>query len=117
MTKPVYFPEFQKHGIAMSEQCIDFIKQCLNKDPNKRIGAKGDVDEIISHPWFADVDIHSLLSKKLVPEFKPTLSSNPLDVTNFDKMFTSDEAVHSFIPQKAINTIKKAGDVFKQFDS
>lgn len=112
-TKPVFFPDYKKHGIAMSDQCIDFIKKCLEKDPKKRIGLKGGLEEIISHPWFAGIDVDALLARKLKPEFKPTLSSNPMDVTNFDKMFTSDEAEVSVVPQKAMKVIRSAGDAFK----
>ena len=31
-----------------SDLVIDFIKQCLNKDPEKRIT----IDELINHEWF-----------------------------------------------------------------
>ena len=30
-TKPVFFPDAKKHGIAMSDQCKDFISKCLAK--------------------------------------------------------------------------------------
>ena len=60
--------------------------------------------EILGHPWFSDIDVNNLMAKELVPEFKPKLSKNLLDVSNFDKQFTSDEAVHSVLP---INTQKK----------
>ena len=56
------------------------------------------MEEIINHPWFSDIDRAALLGKKLSPEFKPKLSGNILDVSNFDKMFTSDEAVNSVMP-------------------
>jgi len=39
-----------------------------------------------------------MLAKSITPEFKPKLSKDQFDVTNFDKMFTSDEAVHSVLP-------------------
>ena len=32
-TKPVFFPDAQKHGIAMSDDCKDFIRRCLSKTP------------------------------------------------------------------------------------
>ena len=96
-TKPVFFPDEKKHGIAMTEHCKSFISALLEKNPTKRLGLNG-VEEIISHPWFADIDRKALLSKSLNPEFKPKLSGNILDVSNFDKMFTSDEAVNSVMP-------------------
>lgn len=97
-TKPVFFPDAKKHGIAMSAECKDFINKCLSKDPRHRLGNKGDVEEIIQHPWFSSINIEALLARQITPEFKPKLSSNILDVSNFDKMFTSDEAAHSVLP-------------------
>lgn len=99
-TKPVFFPDAKKHGIAMSDDCKNFISGCLEKDQSQRLGLNG-IDEIINHPWFADIDRIALLKRQIVPEFKPTLSKNIMDVSNFDKMFTSEEAVNSVMPQKA----------------
>ena len=81
----------------MSDDCKSFISSLLDKNPTKRLGLNG-MDDIINHPWFADIDRAALLGKKLNPEFKPKLSGNLLDVSNFDKMFTSDEAVNSVMP-------------------
>lgn len=75
-SKPVYFPDPKKHGIVMSEDCKDFINQCLKKKPNERIGSKNGLDEILAHPWFSDIDSAALLAKEMDPEFKPKLSSN-----------------------------------------
>ena len=30
-SKPVFFPDAEKHGIAMSDDCKDFISKCLEK--------------------------------------------------------------------------------------
>lgn len=97
-TKPVFFPDAKKHGIAMSDECKDFINKCLKKDAKERLGTNGGVDEILNHPWFKTLDVNKMLAKEIVPEFKPKLSKDMFDVTNFDKMFTSDEAVHSVLP-------------------
>ena len=40
-----------------------------------------------------------------------------MDVSNFDKMFTSDEAAHSMIPDKTARKIVKQNDKFKGFDA
>ena len=48
----------------------------------------GGVEQIISHPWFKSISFEKLLAKDLKPEFKPRLSKNVLDVSNFDEMFT-----------------------------
>ena len=97
-SKPVFFPDAKKHGIAMTAECKDFISQCLSKTPGERLGSKGDIEEILAHPWFRDIDLDKLQSRQLTPDFKPKLSKDVLDVSNFDKMFTSDEAAHSVLP-------------------
>jgi len=56
-TKPVFFPDEKKHGIAMSDDCKNFISNCLEKRSDKRLGTTSGVEEIIGHPWFADIDI------------------------------------------------------------
>lgn len=83
-TKPVFFPDAKKHGIAMSDECKDFISKCLQKNPSERLGSKSGVDEILNHPWYKSINQGNLMAKTIVPEFKPKLSKNALDVSNFD---------------------------------
>ena len=116
-TKPVYFPDAQKHGIHMSDECKDFINGCLKKKPEERIGAKGGLDEILKHPWFKDIDAAKMMTKDYTPEFKPKVSKDIFDVSQFDKMFTSEEAIHSVLPQSAQRKIIKNQDKFKGFDN
>lgn len=97
-SKPVFFPDAKKHGIAMTSECKDFISKCLAKTPGDRLGSQGDIEEILAHPWFRDIDLEKLQSRQITPDFKPKLSKDVLDVSNFDKMFTSDEAAHSVLP-------------------
>ncbi len=105
--KPVYFPDPEKHKIYMSEDCKDFIGKLLIKDPSTRLGTKKGLEEVINHPWLASLDIKSLLNKSLKAPFVPELSQNKLDVSNFDKQFTSEEAVNSVLPTSAVKQIKK----------
>ena len=37
----------------------------LQKDRKERLGQLKDVDEILGHPWFADLDLDSILNKKM----------------------------------------------------
>jgi hypothetical protein len=37
----------------------------LNKDPEKRLGSKRGFSEIKEHPFFADMDIESILNNKV----------------------------------------------------
>ena len=116
-TKPVFFPDAKKHGISMSDECKDFITKCLKKDSKDRIGTTKGLEEILSHPWFASIDRNALLNKTITPKFKPKLSKDALDITNFDKMFTSEEAIHSVLPMSAQKKINKQKDQFSGFDA
>jgi len=69
---PIKFPP-PKYLIPMSEDCKDFIKQCLNLDPAKRLGSKNDVDEILSHPWFSGLNQEAIYNKKVVAEYIPVI--------------------------------------------
>ena len=46
-----------------------------------------------------------MYSKGYTPEFKPALSKDKLDVSNFDRMFTREEAIVSVVPEKDARTI------------
>jgi len=61
------------------------------------MGTKNGIREVLAHPWLQDIDHDKLLKQKIEAPFKPTLSSNVLDVTNFDKSFTNEEAIVSVI--------------------
>ena len=57
------------------------------------------------------------MGKTYAPEFKPKVSKDIFDVSQFDKMFTSEEAAHSVLPQSAQRKIIKNQDKFKGFDN
>jgi serine/threonine protein kinase len=44
----------------VSEEAKDLLRGLLTQDPNKRLGSKKGVQEVIEHPWFASVDWESL---------------------------------------------------------
>lgn len=48
---------------AVSPEAKDFITKCLNRDRKLRLGAKSDLQEIVVHPWFKDLDWELLLKK------------------------------------------------------
>ena len=58
-------------GLVVSDTAKDLINQLLKKDPAERLGSKGDVEEILSHPWFNDVDRDQLMQKQIAAPFKP----------------------------------------------
>ncbi|CDW73477.1 UNKNOWN [Stylonychia lemnae] len=113
--KPVYFPDPQRHKIKMSDECKDFITKLLDKDPANRLGTKEGLDEIMKHEFFSSISFDELLSKRIEPPFKPKLSADLLDVSNFDTQFTQEEAINSVIPEAKLQQIKKNQEAFNGF--
>jgi hypothetical protein len=56
-----------------------------------------------------------LVEKQLEAPFKPKLSADLLDVSNFDTQFTSEEAINSVIPTQKLEQIRKNKDAFNDF--
>lgn len=52
----VIFPEQERYGLDYSPEFVDIINKLLDKDMNTRLGSQKDVHEVLSHPWFADID-------------------------------------------------------------
>lgn len=74
---------------ALSPAGRAFVKGLLNRNPNHRLGSKGDAKELKQHPFFADVDWDLLLHKKIPPPFRPHVVGD-LDTSNFDPEFTQN---------------------------
>lgn len=55
----------------MSEELKDLIVRLLDRNPYTRLGSKDDVNEIINHPFFKDIDLDKLISKQLESPYKP----------------------------------------------
>ena len=56
----------------------------MEKDPVNRLGTKEGLEDIMKHPWLASIDFNKLLNKEIEAPFKPKLSTDLLDVSNFD---------------------------------
>lgn len=55
--------QFHPQPLKLSDECKDFINQCLQKDPSKRLGTQGDWQEVIRHPWLQVIDVDKLVNK------------------------------------------------------
>ena len=58
-------------GLVVSDTAKDLINQLLKKDPKERLGIDGDVEAILRHPWFADIDREYLMQKKIEAPYMP----------------------------------------------
>ena len=60
---PLRWPTVDKHGFVLSNEAVDLIEKLLNKNKALRIGKEKDAHEILSHPWFAEINLEKLLKK------------------------------------------------------
>ncbi|KAG6837186.1 AGC protein kinase Gad8 [Arthromyces matolae] len=85
----VFGPEFGSEARSV-------LTGLLTRDPSKRLGVNG-ADEIKRHPFFKNhIDFGKLRQKRIHPPFKPSVAS-PVDVSNFDTVFTAEAPVDSYV--------------------
>lgn len=77
-----------KPGVTISANAKDIILKLLDKNPEKRFGSNADSLEVMSHPFFGDIDFDLLTAKNLKAPFLPDLKNWE---KNFDKDFISEE--------------------------
>lgn len=94
--KAVREPVVFKPGIKISDEAKDIINKLLTKDANTRLGAQADSLEVLSHPWFKDLDWSKLLERKLKAPFVPEVSGDAW-LKNFDEEFTREKARDSVV--------------------
>ncbi|KAI9443364.1 AGC/Akt protein kinase [Lactarius indigo] len=86
---PLVFPD----EVAASARSI--LTGLLTRDPAQRLGVNG-AEEIKRHPFFEKIDWQRLAQKKIQPPFKPSVRS-PVDVSNFDTVFTAEQPLDSVV--------------------
>jgi len=87
----------------------------LEKNPANRLGARGGLEEVLGHPWFAELDHEKILDKRIEAPCRPTLSADVFDVSNFDATFTGEDALVSVVPAGKIPTIQNNARQFENF--
>jgi len=69
-----------KNDFPISAEAKDLLNKLLVKDPASRLGYTNDSLDILSHPWFKDIDLFELLENKVPAPHTP--ASMNLDVIN-----------------------------------
>jgi serum/glucocorticoid-regulated kinase 2 len=82
-------------GDEIGVEARSILTSLLTRDPTQRLGVTG-AEAIKKHPFFAPIDWQRLLAKKIQPPFKPSVSS-PVDVSNFDTVFTTEQPLDSVV--------------------
>lgn len=86
------------------------LEQLLEKDRKQRLGQKKDVEEVIGHPFFKDLDIEKLLKKELVPPYIPKVED--LDEI---KVALKVQVEESVVTEEAMKKIQDKKDAFEKF--
>jgi serine/threonine protein kinase len=86
---PLLFPD------EVSPSARSILTGLLTRDPAQRLGVNG-AEEIKRHPFFEKIEWRRLAQKKIQPPFKPSVRS-PVDVSNFDTVFTAEQPLDSVV--------------------
>ncbi|GAA5883482.1 hypothetical protein JCM3774_003598 [Rhodotorula dairenensis] len=62
----------------------DLLLKLLERDPEKRLGAKGGAAEIQAHPFFASIDWTRLAVRRVSPPFKPVTHADDDEPDYYD---------------------------------
>ncbi|KAI8376229.1 kinase-like domain-containing protein [Radiomyces spectabilis] len=92
--QPVLFPD---HAYAtVSPEGINGISQFLDKSPYHRLGcyASG-FEQVLAHPWFADLDWIGLELKQVTPPYQPHCNKIPKRDTNDRLESDNDDLIQS----------------------
>ncbi|EDR13258.1 uncharacterized protein LACBIDRAFT_308922 [Laccaria bicolor S238N-H82] len=94
-------------GEEFSEEACSILTDLLNRNPAHRLGVKG-AEDIKRHPFFhKHIDFKLLASKKIQPPFKPSVVS-PVDVSNFDTVFTEEAPIDSYVENSNLSQTVQA---------
>src|SRR5256884_8309184 len=100
MYKNIAFGKVRFPRDALSAEGRNFVKGLLNRNPKHRLGAIDDAKELMSHPFFHDIDWEALSRKNVIPPFKPKLKS-VMDTSYFDPEFTNALTTSSSLNARA----------------
>lgn len=70
---------------------------------------------MLSHPWFADIDIKKVEAQQITPPLKPDITNGQPDFKYFNLKQQTD--VHSFMPAEKEAKVRDNQHKFKDFDS
>jgi len=67
-----------------SPEFKEFLLKLLEKDPAKRLGSEGGADEVMAHPWLAEIDFAKLANKEIQPPIQVEMNKLNLVLTELD---------------------------------
>ncbi|XP_069777452.1 serine/threonine-protein kinase Sgk3 isoform X2 [Narcine bancroftii] len=101
-----------------SDEACSILEGLLEKESQRRLGAKEDFAEIKCHPFFDVINWEDLDRKEIPPPFNPNVAG-PEDLQNFDPEFTEEPVSHSIChsqDRSVVNaSVLEADDAFIGF--
>jgi classical protein kinase C len=77
------------YPISMPRDSVSILQKLLTREPDQRLGSgPTDAQEIMSQPFFRNINWDDIYHKKVAPPFLPSIKS-ATDTSNFDSEFTS----------------------------
>ena len=77
------------YPIHMPRDSVSILQKLLTREPEQRLGSgPTDAQEIMSQPFFRNINWDDVYHKRITPPFQPQISS-ATDTSNFDSEFTS----------------------------
>lgn len=77
------------YPIHMPRDSVSILQKLLTREPEQRLGSgPTDAQEIMSQPFFRNINWDDIYHKRVEPPFKPSIK-NATDTSNFDSEFTS----------------------------
>lgn len=77
------------YPIHMPRDSVSILQKLLTREPDQRLGSgPTDAQEIMSQPFFRNINWDDVYHKRIQPPFQPEIKS-ATDTSNFDSEFTS----------------------------
>lgn len=77
------------YPMHMSRDSVSILQKLLTREPGQRLGSgPTDAQEIMSQPFFRNINWDDVYHKRIQPPFQPEVKS-ATDTSNFDSEFTS----------------------------
>ena len=113
----IVFPDRRQYRISYSDEVVDLISGLLKKSKEERLGANGDAEEILAHPWFSDLDLTALQNFEIEAPIMPGGEGGTSEVnTKYFDAKGGQALNESFIPKANMKIIKKHNEDFAAFD-
>ena len=90
-------PEFDEK--KFDEDAADICRRLLDKNETTRLGANGS-NEIMSHPYFSDVNWEDIISDRMLPPFVPPKDVNAASQSDIGA-FVEDKAYRETVLSEA----------------